>query len=594
MGLTIRRGPDGLPTFSYEDAPARQRTPEPRPRRKVPPLIQYRYRAPREAPLIRYRAAHPAARRPPAARPERRPEHAAWPGPGLTGVPAGHINERVRLQSPHVGGWIPREDSGESTRRDATRETALRAAGPSPARLRLREIERENAELVEYLGRSRPSPAMDRPRFPEARAGGGRHFLPDRLDREARPVASPSRPPAVQRRRRGAGMLPAADDACPAPRPVDGASEASTSRADDARYRMEPEPELLSPGARLYTASLLARRPVLGEGAAAAAPAPIVAQAPAPAPRPAEVELAPREASAFECGPASTPTAELLAGVFSPECFAPPPPELVRTAPAVVAAQKRLEQMAPRRAVRASPGKDPRALAARAERLAATPATSRDDAIFAKRVPGRRREEPQPVERQEEPVERPEEPADAEVEPHVSLRTRRRRAARLAHESKIKRQHETAERNAFLDTQLARVGSTLAQLSVEKRHRYAYGLAKAEEPPLDMKVRARQEYSELAEFHLTNHERLLEKYAGALMVESRQELDLNGGPQETEYRALVAMEGFKPEPSGEKRYPTLPVVRQALLEDRTVEEPAHRPKYGDAWLQDRFSELVNC
>ena len=29
-----------------------------------------------------------------------------------------------------------------------------------------------------------------------------------------------------------------------------------------------------------------------------------------------------------------------------------------------------------------------------------------------------------------------------------------------------------------------------------------------------MKIRARQEYSELAEFHLTNHERLLEKYAG--------------------------------------------------------------------------------
>lgn len=592
MGLTIRRGPDGLPTFSYADAPARQRTPEPRPRRKVPPLIQYRYRAPREAPLIRYRAAHPAARRLPAARRERRPDHTVtWPGPGLTGVPAGHSNERVRLQSPHIAGWIPREDSGESTHHDAKRETALRAAGPSPARLRLREIERENAELVAYIGRSRPSPAMDRPRFPEARAGGGRHLLPDCLDREARPVASPSRPPAVRRRRRVADILPAADDghsddACPAPLPMDAASEASASRADDARYRMDgPEPELLSPGARLYTASLLARRPVLGESAAAGAPAPSVARAPAP--RPAEVDLEPREASAFECGPASTPTAELLAGVFSPECFAPPPPELVRTAPAVVAAQKRLEQMAPRRAVRASPGKDPRALAARAERLAATPATRGDDAIFAKRVPGRRREEQQPV-------ERPEKPVDAEVETHVSLRTRRKRAAMLAHESKIKRQHETAVRNAFLDTQLARVGSTLAQLSVEMRHRYAHGLAKAEEPPLDMKVRARQEYSELAEFHLTNYERLLEKYAGALMVESRQELDLNGGPQETEYRALVAMEGFKPEPSGEKRYPTLPVVRQALLEDRTVEEPAHRPKYGDVWLQNRFSELVNC
>ena len=107
-----------------------------------------------------------------------------------------------------------------------------------------------------------------------------------------------------------------------------------------------------------------------------------------------------------------------------------------------------------------------------------------------------------------------------------------------------------------------------------------------------MKIRARQEYSELAEFHLTNHERLLEKYAGALMAESRQELDLNGGPMETEYRALVAMEGFKPEPSGEKRYPTLPVVRQALLEDRTVVEEKHKARFGDQWLANRFRELV--
>ena len=57
-------------------------------------------------------------------------------------------------------------------------------------------------------------------------------------------------------------------------------------------------------------------------------------------------------------------------------------------------------------------------------------------------------------------------------------------------------------------------------------------------------------------------------------------------------RALVAMEGFKPEPSGEKRYPTLPVVRQALLEDRTVVEEKHRARFGDQWLQNRFRELV--
>jgi hypothetical protein len=162
----------------------------------------------------------------------------------------------------------------------------------------------------------------------------------------------------------------------------------------------------------------------------------------------------------------------------------------------------------------------------------------------------------------------------------------------VAREAKLKRQKETAARNAFLDTQLARAGATLAQLSVEKRHRYAHGIEKTEEPTIDMKIRARQEYSELAEFHLTNHERLLEKYAGALMAESRQELDLNGGPMETEYRALVAMEGFKPEPSGEKRYPTLPVVRQALLEDRTVVEEKHRARFGDQWLQNRFHELV--
>ena len=306
------------------------------------------------------------------------------------------------------------------------------------------------------------------------------------------------------------------------------------------------------------------------------------AAAPAPAPRLDSPPYTPSlrreasEASAFEHGPQSTPTAELLAGVFSPLDEAPPPPELVRLAPAP---QKR-SGMVPRKSVRASPGKDPRAITAEAERravLAATPERTRSGLFLAT---------PQEFQR---PVREKQAPADDE---HVSLQTRRKRAARVAREAKLKRQRETAARNAFLDTQLARAGATLAQLSVEKRHRYAHGIEKTEEPTIDMKIRARQEYSELAEFHLTNHERLLEKYAGALMAESRQELDLNGGPMETEYRALVAMEGFKPEPSGEKRYPTLPVVRQALLEDRTVVEEKHKARFGDQWLQNRFRELV--
>ena len=493
MGLTIRRGPDGLPIFSFEDAPAQKaRTPPPRPQRKIPPLLQYRYRAPK--------ASEPE--RVPRALRQKREHTVTWPGPGLTGVSAGH-DARVKLKSPQIAGWIPADET--------------------PA-ARLREIERENAELVRFIGRSRPSPAMERPQVP--RAGGGRGVLPDRLDRDARPVVSPSRPARPRRRRR-----PVAE----APLP-----------ADYARYREEVLGDDDSDG------------PDLGVG-------PDVVQAPAPAPRLESPPYTPSlrreasEASAFERGPQSTPTAELLAGVFSPLDEAPPPPELVR-----IAAPQKRSSMVPRKSVRASPAKDPRAITAEAERRAlrqATPERTRSGLFLAT---------PQEFQR---PLPEKKPPAD-----DMSLNTRRKRAARVAREAKLKRQKETAARNAFLDTQLARAGATLAQLSVEKRHRYAHGIEKTEEPTIDMKIRARQEYSELAEFHLTNHERLLEKYAGALMAESRQELDLNGGPMETEYRALVAMEGFKPEPSGEKRYPTLPVVRQALLEDRTVVEEKHRAR----------------
>jgi len=379
---------------------------------------------------------------------------------------------------------------------------------------------------------------MERPQVP--RAGGGRGVLPDRLDREARPVVSPSRPARPRRRRR-----PVAE----APLP-----------ADYARYREDVLGDDDSDG------------PDLGVG-------PGVVQAPAPAPQLDSPPYTPSlrreasEASAFERGPQSTPTAELLQGVFSPLDEAPPPPELVR-----IAAPQKRSSMVPRKSVRASPAKDPRAITAEAERRAlrqATPERTRSGLFLAT---------PQEFQR---PL--PEKKPQVE---DMSLNTRRKRAARVAREAKLKRQKETAARNAFLDTQLARAGATLAQLSVEKRHRYAHGIEKTEEPPIDMKIRARQEYSELAEFHLTNHERLLEKYAGALMAESRQELDLNGGPMETEYRTLVAMEGFKPEPSGEKRYPTLPVVRQALLEDRTVVEERHRARFGDQWLANRFHELI--
>ena len=124
-------------------------------------------------PLPRAKKVEPEPERPRALR-QRREHTVTWPGPGLTGVSAGH---GTRLKSPQIAGWIPSDET--------------------PA-ARLREIERENAELVRFIGRSRPSPAMERPQIP--RAGGGRGVLPDRLDREARPVVSPSRPARPRRR----------------------------------------------------------------------------------------------------------------------------------------------------------------------------------------------------------------------------------------------------------------------------------------------------------------------------------------------------------------------------------------------------------
>ena len=112
MGLTIRRGPDGLPIFSFEDAPAARRaTPPPRPQRKIPPLIQYRYRAPKKV--------EPEPERPRALR-QRREHTVTWPGPGLTGVSAGH---QTRMKSPQIAGWIPADET-PAARRGGERENA--------------------------------------------------------------------------------------------------------------------------------------------------------------------------------------------------------------------------------------------------------------------------------------------------------------------------------------------------------------------------------------------------------------------------------------------------------------------------------------
>ena len=141
--------------------------------------------------------------------------------------------------------------------------------------------------------------------------------------------------------------------------------------------------------------------------------------------------------------------------------------------------------------------------------------------------------------------------------------------------AKLKRQKETAARNAFLDTQLAEPARR-SPASVEKRARHAHGIEGRRNQQSVMKIRARQEYSELAEFHLRSSASL-EKYAGALMAESRQELDLNGGPMETEYRALVAMEGSNPSRRGRSGILRSQLVRQnRLLEDRTVVEEKRR------------------
>ena len=64
------------------------------------------------------------------------------------------------------------------------------------------------------------------------------------------------------------------------------------------------------------------------------------------------------------------------------------------------------------------------------------------------------------------------------------------------------------------------------------------------------------------------------------------------GPWRPNTAALVAMEGFKPEPSGRsgtRRY--LWCARRAL-EDRTVVEEKHKARFGDQWLANRFRELV--
>ena len=332
-------GPDGLPIFSFEDAPpARRATPPPRPQRKIPPLIQYRYRAPKA------KSGGGAAAR---ALRQRREHTVTWPGPGLTGVSAGH---GTRLRSPQIAGWIP------LTRRRSRVPPARAAAAATPRRDagRASEIERENAELVRFIGRSRPSPAMERPQIP--RAGGGRGVLPDRLDREARPVVSPSRPARPRRRRR-----PVAE----APLPADYARYREEVLGDDS----DGDGPDLGPRSRALGARR--RRPAPAAPPRRHAVAATRDRIHAVAAARGERGLGVRTWTAVDAD-GRAPRRRLLAARRGAAAA-----ELVRLAPAVP--QKR-GGMVPRKSVRASPGKDPRAITAEAERRARARGDARKNA----------------------------------------------------------------------------------------------------------------------------------------------------------------------------------------------------------------------
>ena len=329
MGLTIRRGPDGLPIFSFEDAPAARRaaTPPPRPQRKIPPLIQYRYRAQKKSNRSRSgptRSGSGAA-------------HRDLAGPGPHG----------RVCRPRYASQVAADRGLDSFDGDAGRHVV--------------EIERENAELVRFIGRSRPAPWSGR-RKPAP--GGGRGVLPDRLDREGE-IPGVAAGPAARRRR------PVAE----APLP-----------ADYARYREAR----CSATRATATVSTWASAPVSGRQRC---PRQVSRRhrrrsfrpACTPSPRPGRDASPPytpslrreaSEASAFERTTVDADGLELLAGVFSPLDEAPPPPELLE---AGARPQKR-GGMVHRKSVRAARAKDPRAITAEAERravLAATPERTR-------------------------------------------------------------------------------------------------------------------------------------------------------------------------------------------------------------------------
>ena len=77
------------------------------------------------------------------------------------------------------------------------------------------------------------------------------------------------------------------------------------------------------------------------------------------------------------------------------------------------------------------------------------------------------------------------------------------------------------------------------------------------------------------------------------MAESRRELDLNGGPMETEYRAFGGHGGFKPEPSarsGILRYRSC--TRRCLKIARWWRKNAPRADSATSGCMNRFSNSI--
>ena len=134
-------------------------------------------------PLPRAKKSRTEPERPRALR-QRREHTVTWPGPGLTGVSAGH---GTRLKSPQIAGWIPSDETPAARRASA----------------KLKERTRSSSGSSGGRGR-RPPWSGRRSRAPAAAAA----FCRTDLDREARPVVSPSRPARPRRRRRPVAEAP--------------------------------------------------------------------------------------------------------------------------------------------------------------------------------------------------------------------------------------------------------------------------------------------------------------------------------------------------------------------------------------------------